>query len=378
MTTHLPRSATPHSHWRIAVLTFATLASMTVQGSLTHAADVNWLNDVTTIPAKYPSPEKPLRPVLKKADGTEITNLKDWDQARADIKENWLKLLGPLPEGPKDLAIKSLHKEELENCTRELIEYEAEPGRRVQAFVMRPNKNVSGKLPGLVVFHGTTAETIKSVAGTGEFPLKATGLRLAEAGFLVVCPANFLWEEKTYLKSVEAAKARHPNSLGMATMLADGMRATDVLLAQPDVDSTRIGAFGHSLGAKEVLYLMAFDDRVRAGVFSEGGIGLPFTNWEAPWYLGPEAKKADFPFEHHELLALIAPRPFLILGGETGRGCADGERSWPYIAVGQAVTKLYGQPVRHGLLNHHEGHLLSMESQAKVHDWLKAYVADAK
>ncbi|WP_437192633.1 alpha/beta hydrolase family protein [Planctomicrobium sp. SH527] len=374
MTHHKLHTAARCSKFPLAALVLAAMASVTS----IHAAEVSWLADVATVPAQYPAPEKPLRPVLKKTDGTEITNLKDWEEARAAIKEDWLKFLGPLPQAPQNLAVKSLHKEELENCTRELIEYEAEPGRRVQAFVMRPNKKQAEKLPGLVVFHGTTTETIKSVAGTGEFPLKAVGLRLAEAGYLVICPANFLWEEKTYLKSVAAAKARNPESLGMATMLADGMRAVDVLLTQPDVDPNRIGASGHSLGAKEVLYLMAFDERVRVGVFSEGGIGLSFTNWEAPWYLGPAAKEADFPREHHELMALIAPRPFLILGGETGRGCADGERSWPYVAVGQAVTKLYGQPARHGLLNHHEGHLLSMESQAKVHDWLKAYVADAK
>ena len=159
---------------------------------------------------------------------------------------------------------------------------------------------------------------------------------------------------------------------GMATMLADGMRAVDILAALPDVDPERIGAIGHSLGAKEVLYLMAFDDRVKAGVSSEGGISLPSTNWDAPWYLGPAAKKSDFPRDHHELLAIIAPRPLLVLGGETGRGAADGNRSWPHIAAAQKVYRLYGEPVRLGLLNHGEGHKFSPASGEKSFAWLEA------
>ncbi|HEX6985066.1 MAG TPA: sialidase, partial [Planctomycetaceae bacterium] len=142
----------------------------------------------------------------------------------------------------------------------------------------------------------------------------------------------------------------------------------------PDVDSDRIGAIGHSLGAKEVLYLMAFDDRVKAGVASEGGVGLTFTNWDAPWYLGPEARDPAFPRDHHELLALAAPRPLLILAGESGPGAADGDRTWPYVAAAREVYRLYGEPARLGLLNHRQGHRLSPETAEKAFEWLEAYL----
>jgi hypothetical protein len=144
----------------------------------------------------------------------------------------------------------------------------------------------------------------------------------------------------------------------------------DVLLSFPDVDSKRIGTIGHSLGGKEALYLLAFDDRVHAGIASEGGVGLTFSNWDAPWYLGPEINEPAFPRNHHELLALIAPRPFLVLGGEEGRGCADGDRSWPFLLVGQKVSRLYGDTVQIGLLNHHQGHRLSPETAEKAFAWL--------
>ena len=53
-------------------------------------------------------------------------------------------------------------------------------------------------------------------------------------------------------------------------MLYDAMRAVDVLESLPQVDRNRIGAVGHSLGAKETLYLAAFDERVKVAVASEG------------------------------------------------------------------------------------------------------------
>jgi cephalosporin-C deacetylase-like acetyl esterase len=58
-------------------------------------------------------------------------------------------------------------------------------------------------------------------------------------------------------------------------MLFDAVRAADVLESLPGVDAKRLACIGHSLGAKEALYAGAFDDRFRAAVFSEGGIGDP-------------------------------------------------------------------------------------------------------
>src|SRR5439155_24882510 len=102
-------------------------------------------------------------------------------------------------------------------------------------------------------------------------------------------------------------------SKGMAKMLYDALVAVDILAALPEVDPSRLGCVGHSLGAKEALYLAAFDERIKVAVSSEGGIGTKFSNWDAAWYLGPSIKEPTFTRDHHELLALVAPRPFLLL-----------------------------------------------------------------
>jgi dienelactone hydrolase len=160
----------------------------------------------------------------------------------------------------------------------------------------------------------------------------------------------------------------------MAKMLWDAVRAVDVLESLDDVDRKRLGAVGHSLGAKEVLYLAAFDERIKVTVSSEGGIGTRFSNWHDVWYLGPDVKRPDFAREHHELLALIAPRAFLLLGGDPPGG-ADGDRSWPFITAAKEVYDLYGKPARIGFFNHKKGHSVPPEAEKRIYDWLTTYLS---
>ena len=120
-----------------------------------------------------------------------------------------------------------------------------------------------------------------------------------------MCPRCFLWEYRrgTRLETaVDWLRARHPGVTGMAKMLYDASRAVDLLVAIDEVDPRRIGAIGHSLGAKEVLYLAAFDERIRAAVSSEGGIGLTYSNWDAPWYLGEAIRRPGFGLDHGQVL----------------------------------------------------------------------------
>ena len=132
----------------------------------------------------------------------------------------------------------------------------------------------------------------------------------------------------------------------MTRMTWDGIRAIDFIQTLPAVDPQRIGIFGHSLGAKEALYVAAFDERVKCTRISEGGIGLGFSNWEDGWYLGPQITAAGFGREHHELLALIAPRPFLLLAGES----ADGDRSWTYMEAALPVYPLVRETHQSGMV----------------------------
>jgi dienelactone hydrolase len=254
---------------------------------------------------------------------------------------------------------------------RKRIRYEVEPGLPVEAYLLKPHP-LPRSCPAAVALHSTSQLTIRQPAGVEGEPEKAFGLKLAQRGFVTICPRCFLWSDDlsvTYQQHVAGFRARHPGSRGMAKMLYDAVVAVDILCSLPEVDPNRLAAVGHSLGAKEALYLAAFDERIRVTVSSEGGIGTRLSNWEAPWYLGDEIRRDSFTREHHELLGLIAPRAFLLLGGDS----ADGDRSWPFITAALPVYQVYGGPPRVGLFNHRHGHSVPPEAERRIYEWIEAY-----
>ena len=228
------------------------------------------------------------------------------------------------------------------------------------------------QLPGVVVFHQTVATHAKQAAGVdASNPELMIGVQLVERGYAVLCPRCFIFDDGAgYAEHVEKMKERHPGWKGMARMALDGIRAADYLESLAEVDRTRIGCIGHSLGAKEVLYAASLDERYKAAVFSEGGIGLDFSNWDAVWYLGEGIKKPGLGLEHHQLLSLIAPRAFLLLAGDS----ADGARSWAFIDAALPVYKLLGVEERLGWVQHGLGHRYPAEARAAAEEFLDRYL----
>ena len=356
----------------------AFVAGAILSSASGNADDVPWLKEVTSAPV-IPVVENlgKVETLLQDSDGKPVTTIQEWEKQRKTIHDRWIKFLGPMPEPRPAVALEILKTELLPTITRQLVRYEGEPGIFVEGYLLVPKAAVDSKAkyPAVLAMHPTTNATIDDIAGISGQDTKQFGLALAQQGFIVFCPRCFLWQDVSSLnEAVAKHRERHPKTTGMAKMLYDAMRGIDVLESLPQVDRARIGAIGHSLGAKEALYLAAFDERIKSAAASEGGIGFRSTNWDASWYLGEAIRDPEFPLNHHQLLGLIAPRPFLILGGETGPGAADGDRSWPLINAALPVWKLYGEPTRLGLLNHHEGHSVSEQSFERMADWLTVYL----
>jgi len=346
------------------------------------AKDVSWLAEIQRPPGKLPENAPKLTDVLRDEAGRVIATKEAWEVRRETLRQWWLDFLGPMPaerKAPPKLEV--VAEDMIEGVLRQLVRYEVEPGISTEAYLLRPaSPSPPPPLPpgarggrGVAVFHSTVDHSIRQPAGVEGAAEKAFGLKLARKGCVAFCPRNYLWPENGRIAAQEEAQKfleRQPKSKGMAKMLYDALVAVDILANLPGVDPQRIGAVGHSLGAKETLYLAAFDERVKATVSSEGGIGTKFSNWNAPWYLGPAIDEPAFTHEHHELLALAAPRPFLLVGGES----ADGDRGWPFIAAAQPVYELYGQPARIGQFNHRQGHAVPQEAERRIEEWLLTYL----
>ncbi|MFN9720199.1 MAG: dienelactone hydrolase family protein, partial [Planctomycetota bacterium] len=327
----------------VAFLTFSELAVF--------AEDVPWLSNVNQPPIVVPDQSAGrFTDLLRLENGQRISTVDGWKQQRVVLRQAWREFLGPMPETRPEVRLELLSTEVIGQVTRQLIRYEGEPDLFVEAFLLLPSPfegepaefRTEAPLPAIIALHPTTDVSIDEIAGVSGRDEMHSGLKLAQAGYVVLCPRCFLWQNAASLNdAVEQHRQRHRGTLGMAKMLYDAMRSVDILESLPSVDKTRIGAFGHSLGAKEVLYLAAFDERITASVASEGGLGYRSTNWSAPWYLGTAIDEAEFPLNHHQLIAMIAPRPFLVLGGESGPGAADGDRSWTILNPARDVWELY-------------------------------------
>jgi hypothetical protein len=105
-------------------------------------------------------------------------------------------------------------------------------------------------------------------------------------------------------------------------------------------------------------------------VSNELGIGLTFSNYSDYWYFGNKIHTLPPGSDQHELIALIAPRPFLLIGGDK----YDTEKSWYYINAARAVYKLYGKPENVGYFNHHTGHRPTPDAIWRMNEWLAHFL----
>jgi len=335
------------------------------------AEEVPWLAKVQRPPDGSFNSSRALSPLLADA-GDSAETLRIWEAKREEHRQWWLEFLGPLADSSRRMPpLEVVSEEHVGSVTRQLVRYQVEPGRVTEAYLLKP-VSCPALSPGIIVLHSTVDDSILEPAGLSSPSPKALGLTFAQRGYVTLCPRNFLWQDNQTLAmrwQTLKFRCRRPGCKGMAKMLHDAVVAVDVLAGLPEVDPTRLGAAGHSLGAKQVLYLAAFDERIRVAASSEGGIGVRFSNWDAPWYLGRQVRDRRFHHDHHELLALVAPRPFLLLGGDG----FDGVQSWPFIKAALPIYQLYGRPARLGLYNHHGGHAFPPEAAERIHEWFQAY-----
>ncbi len=312
-----------------------------------------------------------LSPLLITDDGKKITIANEWKARQDELKRKWLNYLGQIPSDKPPLKAEVLSVEKTNGFTRKYVKYQVEEGEFTDAYLLVPD-GAQGKLPAVVVFHPTVNTHIRESAGVeGSNTNRMFGLDFVREGYVVLCPRCYIFNEGgNYTNQVEAMKVKHPNWQGMTRMLVDAIRAADYLESLPNVDTNRIGCFGHSLGAKEVLYAAGFDERYKAAVFSEGGIGIKFSNWNAIWYLGDGINKPGFNLEHHQLMALIAPRAFMLIGGDS----ADGDKSFPFIKAAKNVYELLDAAEFLKFFNHHKGHSYPPEAKEVAIRFMNGYL----
>jgi dienelactone hydrolase len=222
---------------------------------------------------------------------------------------------------------------------RTLVTYAVEPGERVPAWLLRPRSSPpAGGWPGILAIHqhGGEFDLGKSEpAGLSANPMFHYGLDLCRRGYVVLCPDLLCFEGRRPAAAVRQANPYQDGygyerfeftrrilggSCLQTKYLHDLVCALDVLAGLADVDSARLGAIGNSLGGQETLWLMWYDDRLRAAV-SSCGFGLIRTilrdgiNHNFALYVPDLLEICDM----DALVADLAPRPFMLTAGADDR-----------------------------------------------------------
>jgi dienelactone hydrolase len=335
---------------------------------------VDWPALVQKPYANQPVPDLGLRPLLVTAGGQRVETRVAWEEARGAIRDAWLTRLGPAPAKPDRLDVRVEKTEALDGYTRQLVSFASEGEDRITGYLLVPAGLKEGeKRPAVVVFHQTTRDMHLEPVGLGSKPELALALHLVQRGYVTLSPQCYILKDGWARAQAAALEKRRPGWTGLGKMTFDASRCVDFLETVPAVNRERIGCIGHSLGAKEVLYAMAFEPRYQVGVFSEGGIGLRMSNWTDPWYLTEKMKPHIPTLENHQVLALVAPRPFLVIGGDD----ADGDASWPFIKAVLPVYQLLGAGDRVGLVNHKSRHTFPREARRLAYHWLDFWLGFA-
>lgn len=113
---------------------------------------------------------------FKNAQGSVVpaTTVPEWRLRRAEILGAMQQVMGRLPGAEKRCALEMEVREETDCGTyvRRLIQYQAEPGNRVPAYLLIPKEALSGKSksPGILALHQTHPEGQKVVVGPGKQP----------------------------------------------------------------------------------------------------------------------------------------------------------------------------------------------------------------
>lgn len=253
-----------------------------------------------------------------------------WEDHRELVIEVWRDYLGEMDEpGQGDVTELRREQEPDAGIERRQVLIDGGAAGKITAEILVP-LHLERPRAGIIACHTTHAEGKRAVStATGErrWPY---GLELAQRGYVVAVPDMLTAGERVLpgMKPLRTASfyEANPRSTMIGRNHVDMVSTVNALTNMPEVDATRIGTIGLSLGGYTAIFLGGLDARVRAVVNACGF--APFRHDPRPmrWGLrGGTARLADgythlpritsdlargrVPFELSQIAALVAPKP---------------------------------------------------------------------
>lgn len=257
-----------------------------------------------------------------------------WRRGQAEIRTTLTRLLGDFPVRPTAPNVRVLAREEHGTYSLERFEFDNGLGDRVPGVLLLPMAR-KGRRPAILYHHWHGGEYDRGkveLFQTNHTPV-APGLALAERGFAVLAIDAACFGERQGQGADglrggagEMSAAKLDLWAGRTLwgrIVRDDQLALDYLASRPEVDPNRIGAMGMSMGATRTWWLMALDERIKAGVavacltryqdlIAAGGL-----KYHGIYYYVPGILRH---FDTEAVVAACAPRALLCLNGDQDVG----------------------------------------------------------
>jgi dienelactone hydrolase len=332
-----------------------------------------------------------------------ITTPPAWRARREEIKNLLRVFLGESPQAKPPLAAKITEETSHDGHLLRKLVFQTEPDEFVPSYLLVP-KNTRGKAPVVICPHQTTQAGKKEPAGLAGNPQLQTALHLVRRGFV-----TFTYDAICFGERHDAASGHYGDAIPfyrkrprwslMGKMIWDLQRAIDYLETLDFVDRERIGCVGHSHGGYTTLFAMAFDERIRAGASNCGfdtfridgntwrwsratalmprlGFYVSSPRLNMDFYRAvPDSEVVSTPFEMHEMLALVAPRPLLLSTSDEDFVFPNG--GWSArraLARIKPVYELLGAPEHLASYFFSGGHSFPNDAANNAYAWLERWL----
>jgi dienelactone hydrolase len=303
----------------------------------------------------------------------------EWQPRRRHILAAMESVMGTFPNPAKRVALdlKQLESVALpEGIERRKISYRSDATDRVSAFLFLPRTAAGAKRPAVLCLQQTTTEGKREPAGLAGDSSMHYALHLANRGYVALAP-----DYPGYGESSFDFSERHGYSSGSMKAIWDNVRAVDLLETLPEVDADRIGVIGHSLGGHNALFTAAFEPRLKVIVSSCGFTTFrkdDMPSWTAKPYMPRIANEfandaARVPFDFPEIVAALAPRPFLACAA-TRDSDFDVSGVRDVLQAAAAVYDLMGVPERLAGYYPDADHSFPEDARRRAYAWLDQYL----
>ncbi|MEE3370134.1 MAG: dienelactone hydrolase family protein [Planctomycetota bacterium] len=275
-----------------------------------------------------------------------------WEQRCAEKREFlWREIVGrfPRPDGPSHARSRLVTETARWRCYEVTLEVFA-PDVFAWGYLLVPRDLDTGERRPVVVcqhgLEGLPATLINTDPQSRDFATyNAFAAQLADLGFVTFAPHNFYRGGNQFRQLQRMAHPLGTTLFGLTT--AQHQCHLEWLKTLPFVDGQRIGFYGLSYGGNTAMRVPAlltdyrvviasgdFNEWIYKNATTDHGYSMIYHNvWEVfEWNLGHT-------FNHSELAALIAPRPFMV-----ERGHNDGVALDEWVAAEYArVRRLYAK-----------------------------------